>query len=155
MPYSACSPLCKHAFYLSVNNFRHVEDPAVLYRTYPSQLITQDRALVLAWDIETHSTHGLEHMPYVRYKEDNIFIICITVHWKDDPKPLKQICLVDVESAQDPNWITIVCRNKKNLLKAFALCWQALAPDIELTFNGSKYDWPFVVERATQWKILD
>ena len=30
-----------------------------------------------------------------------------------------------------------------------------LAPDIELTYNGSKYDWPFVVERATQWKILD
>ncbi|CAG8813767.1 18687_t:CDS:1, partial [Dentiscutata erythropus] len=28
MPYSARSPLCEYAFYLSVNNFRHVEDPA-------------------------------------------------------------------------------------------------------------------------------
>ncbi|CAG8784978.1 19514_t:CDS:1, partial [Dentiscutata erythropus] len=28
MPYSARSPLCEHAFYLSVNNFCHVEDPA-------------------------------------------------------------------------------------------------------------------------------
>ncbi|RIB01728.1 hypothetical protein C2G38_2229850 [Gigaspora rosea] len=111
--------------------------------------------LVLTWDIETHSTRGLEHVPYARYKEDNIFMICMTIHWKNDPKPLKQICLVDVECAQDPNWITIMCGNEKNLLKAFALCWRALAPDIELTFNGSKYDWPFVVERATQWKILD
>ncbi|RIB28853.1 hypothetical protein C2G38_2156808 [Gigaspora rosea] len=150
MPYSVHSPFCEHAFYLSVNNFHRVENPTVLYKTYPSQLITHDRALVLTWDIETHSTRGLEHVPYAKYKEDNIFMICITIHWKNNPKPLKQICLVDVESAQDPNWITIMCGNEKNLLKAFALCWRALAPDIELTFNGSKYDWLFVVERATQ-----
>ncbi|CAB4396829.1 unnamed protein product [Rhizophagus irregularis] len=25
-----------------------------------------------------------------------------TIHWKDDPNPLKQICLVDVETAPDP-----------------------------------------------------
>jgi len=52
----------------------------------------------------------------------------------------KTINLVDVEMVSDPNWITIICGNERNLLKAFALCWRALAPDIELTFNGSKYD---------------
>ncbi|RHZ76070.1 hypothetical protein Glove_207g8 [Diversispora epigaea] len=124
--YSARSPFCKHAFYVSINNYRSVEDPSILYNSYPSQLITHDRALVIAWDIETHTTRGLEY-----------------------------ICLVDVETVPDPNWITIICGNEKNLLKAFALCWRALAPDIELIFNGSKYDWPFVVERATQHKILD
>ncbi|RHZ47832.1 hypothetical protein Glove_566g69 [Diversispora epigaea] len=155
MPYSARSPLCEHAFYVPINNFCHIEDLTVLNKTYPSQLITYDRALVLAWDIETHSTLGLDHFPYARYKEDNIFMICMTVYWKDDPTPLKQICLVDVETTPDPNWITIICGNERNLLKAFALCWRALAPDIELTFNGFKYDWPFVVERATQLKILD
>ena len=82
-------------------------------------------------------------------------MICMTIHWKNNSKPLKQICLVDIESAQDSNWITIVCGNEKNLLKAFALCWQVLAFDIELTFDGFKYNWLFVVERATQWKILD
>nr|CAG8573485.1 6797_t:CDS:2 [Entrophospora candida] len=157
MPYSARSPLCEHAFYVSINNYHSVEDPTELYKTYPSSLITHDRALVLTWDIETYSTLGLDHVPMARYKEDNIFMICMTVHWKDDPKPLKQIYLVDMETVPDPNWITIICGNEKNLLKAFALCWQLLAPDIELTYNnnGSKYDWPFIVERATQWKILD
>ena len=48
-----------------------------------------------------------------------------------------------------------MCGNEKNILKAFALCWRTIAPDIEFTFNGSKYDWPFVVERATNLKILD
>ncbi len=32
----------------------------------------------------------------------------MTLHWKDDLRPLKQICLVDVESTSDPCWITIV-----------------------------------------------
>ncbi|RGB24680.1 hypothetical protein C1646_772735 [Rhizophagus diaphanus] len=25
----------------------------------------------------------------------NVFMICMTLYWKDDPKPLKQICIVD------------------------------------------------------------
>ncbi|RHZ49147.1 hypothetical protein Glove_529g21 [Diversispora epigaea] len=132
VPYSARSPLCEHAFYVSINDYRSVKDPSILYNSYPSQLITHDRTLVIACDIETHTTRGLEYVPVARYKEDNIFMICITVHWKDDPKPLKQICLVDVETVSDPNWITIICGNEKNLLKAFAL-----------------------LERATQHKILD
>lgn len=62
----------------------------------------------------------------------NAFIICMTLHWKDDPKPLKQICLIDLETVPDPRWITVVCGNQLNLLKAFALCWISLQPDIQL-----------------------
>ncbi|CAI2195887.1 8411_t:CDS:1, partial [Funneliformis geosporum] len=45
----------------------------------------------------------------------------MTLHWKDDPKPLEQICLVDVETALDLHRTTIICKNQANLLKAFAL----------------------------------
>nr|CAG8581542.1 4718_t:CDS:2 [Entrophospora candida] len=137
LSYNAQSPLCTHASYAPINDFRPIDDPSTLHKTYPSSLITHDRTLVLAWDIETNSTRGLDSLPMARYKEDNVFIICMTVNWKDDPKPLKQIRLVD------------------KLLKAFALCWRALAPDIEITYNGFKYDWPFIIERATQQKLLD
>jgi hypothetical protein len=153
-PYNYHSPLCKHAFYVSIENFRSLEDPSILYKTYPSTSFIKDRTLVFAWDIETYSSRGPEHLPIAKHKSDSIFMICITVHWKDDPTPLKKICIVDVATTSDSDWITIVCGNEANLLKAFALCWQALAPDIELTFNGSKYDWPFVIQRATQLNIL-
>ena len=76
-------------------------------------------------------------------------MICMTVHWKDDPEPLKQICLVDVETAPDPRWITI-CESQTNLLKAFALCWKLLAPDIQIGFNDSQYDWKFIVKKANK-----
>ncbi|CAI2196755.1 4968_t:CDS:2, partial [Funneliformis geosporum] len=79
----------------------------------------------------------------------------MTVHWKDDPKPLKQICLVDVETAPDPRLITVVCGNQTNLLKAFALCWKCLAPDIHIGFNDSQYDWPFIVEKAKKLGVLE
>src|SRR6266542_1305200 len=66
MPYSTHSPLCSHAFYVSINNYRSIKDPTVLYKTYPPSLITYDRTLVLAWDIETHSTRKLDHLPIAR-----------------------------------------------------------------------------------------
>src|SRR5581483_11852127 len=80
--------------------------------------------------------------------------IGMTLHWKDDPKPLKQICLVDVETEPDPRLITIVYGNQENLLKAFAFCWQAFAPDIHVRFNDSDYDWRFIMERAYHLNIL-
>ncbi|RIB05477.1 hypothetical protein C2G38_2219571 [Gigaspora rosea] len=51
----------------------------------------------------------------------------MTLHWKDDPKTLKQICLVD----------------------------QAFASDIQAGFNDSNYDWCFIIERAYQLDILE
>ncbi|RGB25281.1 hypothetical protein C1646_771967 [Rhizophagus diaphanus] len=63
--------------------------------------------------------------------ESNVFMICMTVHWKDDPNPLKQICLVDVETAPDP------------------------PPDIEVGFNISQYDWRFIVKKAKKLGVLE
>ena len=79
----------------------------------------------------------------------------MTLHWKDDLTPLERICLVDVETEPDPRWITIICGNQTNILKAFALCWKSFAPDIELGFNDSGYDWPFIVEKATKLNVLE
>ncbi|CAI2175421.1 14660_t:CDS:2 [Funneliformis geosporum] len=36
----------------------------------------------------------------------------MSVHWKDEPNPLKQIRLVDVETASDLCWTTIICGNQ-------------------------------------------
>ena len=79
----------------------------------------------------------------------------MTLHWKDDLTPLERICLVDVETEPDPRWITIICGNQTNILKAFALCWKSFAPDIELGFNDSEYDWPFIVKKVTKLNVLE
>ncbi|GBB94971.1 hypothetical protein RclHR1_24540001 [Rhizophagus clarus] len=48
-----------------------------------------------------------------------------------------------------------ICGNQANVLKAFALCWKSFASDIQLSFNDSGYDWPFIVEKATKLNVLE
>ncbi|CAB5202215.1 unnamed protein product [Rhizophagus irregularis] len=154
-PYYAKSQHCPHAFYVHIGNFQPIVDFGPLYKIYPSSLFSRDRALVLTWDIETYDSRGLGNVPQAENDTAQVFMICMIVHWKDDPKPLEQIRLVDLETAPDPRCTTIICGNQTNLLKAFALCWKSFAPDIQLGFNDSGYDWPFIVEKATKLKVLD
>ena len=119
-----------------MNNYNSISDDDYNNPLISSALL-RDRTLVLAWDIETYSSRKTGEVPNAKYDEDKVFMICMTVHWKDDPEPLKRICLVDVETAPDPRWVTIVCGSQTNLLKAFVLCWRHLAPDIQIGFNDS------------------
>ena len=93
--------LCAHAFHISIENFHPIEDVTTLKDYFPISALTRDCTLVLTQDIETYSSRGIGEFPVAQYDEDRVFTICMTLHWKDDPKPLKQICLVDVESAPD------------------------------------------------------
>ncbi|RGB26687.1 ribonuclease H-like domain-containing protein [Rhizophagus diaphanus] len=132
----------------------YYQDFEPLYEIYPPSLFTRDRALVLTWDIEIYDSRGSGNFPEAKNDTSQVFTICMTLHWKDDPIPLERICLVDVETKLNPRWITIICGNQTNLLKAFALCWKSFAPDIQLGFNDSGYDWPFIVEKATKLNVL-
>ncbi|CAB4480535.1 unnamed protein product [Rhizophagus irregularis] len=143
-----------YLFQVSVNNYNPTSEDDYNNPLFSSTL-SRDRTLVLTWDIETYSSLGLGKFPTAQSDESNVFMICMTVHWKDDPEPLKQICLVDIETAPDPRWITIVCGSQTNLLKAFALCWKLLAPDIHIGFNDSQYDWRFIVEKAKKLGVLE
>jgi DNA polymerase elongation subunit (family B) len=156
------SPLCTHLFRVPVESYRPLVDTmapkaqrekaaAVKAR---NPLLAKDRTLVLTWDIETHSDRGLGDLPNAANDGDQAFAICMTAHWKDDPTPLKTVCLVDVETAPDSRWTTVICGTPKNVLKAFALVWRGFAPDISTGFNDSNYDWPFVVEKARKLRIL-
>ncbi|GBB96536.1 hypothetical protein RclHR1_27790004 [Rhizophagus clarus] len=63
---------------------------------FPLSALIKDRTLILTWDIETQSQE-LGEFAEVLDLNHNVFMICMTLHWKDDPKLIKQICLVDVE----------------------------------------------------------
>ncbi len=58
--------------------------------------------LVLTWNIEIYNSCGLDEFFKAINKEDFVIMICMTLHWKDDLRLLKQICLVDVKIASDP-----------------------------------------------------
>ncbi|CAG8603038.1 12499_t:CDS:2 [Cetraspora pellucida] len=127
--YISNTNLPHYYFRVFVNNFQPLGDNR-LDEQIVSLALIHDRTLVLIWDIETYSSHKIGD-------------------------PLKQICLVDVEMAPNPDWVIVVCENQTNLLKAFALCWKAIMPDIQIRFNNSQYDWPFIIEKAKSLGILE
>ncbi len=156
------SPLCKYIFRAPVASYKPLidtlapkakRDAAVALKA-KNELLTKDRTLVVDYDIETHSKRKKGDVPDAQHDGDNAFMICLTAHWKDDPEPLAQICLVDVETAPDSRWITVVCGTPENVLRAFALTLRTLAPDVIFDFNGSEYDWPFIVEKTKRLGML-
>ncbi|POG60584.1 ribonuclease H-like domain-containing protein [Rhizophagus irregularis DAOM 181602=DAOM 197198] len=46
-------------------------------------------------------------------------------------------------------------RESDQSLKGICSMLEIFAPDIQLGFNDSGYDWPFIVEKATKLKVLD
>lgn len=160
--YTDRSPLCAHVLRVPVEGYRPLVDPLAAKEKREAgarvkaraPLLARDRTLVLAWDIETHSDRKAGDLPRAAHDGDQAFMVCLTAHWKDDAAPLRRFCLVDVEAAPDRRWTTVVCGSPQNVLRAFALVWRALAPDVCAGFNDSDYDWPFVVEKARKWRLL-
>lgn len=156
------SPLCGHVFRVAAAGYRPLVDQlapkAEREKTgavrAANPLLARDRTLVWTWDIETHRGDDTGELPDGERDDDVVFMICGTAHWKDDPTPLAEIGIVDVETAPTVGRTTLVCGSQANVLKAFALVWGALAPDINIGFNDSGYDWPFVVEKARKLGLL-
>ena len=127
--------------------------PAAACRPAPAAARV-DRTLVLAWDIETYSDRKLGDLPVAAHDGDRAFMICVSAHWAGEAAPLLQVCLVDVAARPDPRWLTVECGDDVGVMRAFALCWRALAPDVVAGFNDSAYDWPFIVEKARRHRTL-
>ncbi|RHZ76254.1 hypothetical protein Glove_199g123 [Diversispora epigaea] len=83
-------PYYSYSFRVSVNNYQSLEDNKS-NDLIISKVLSYDRTLVLAWDIETYSGRKMGNLPDARNEEDQVFMICMTVHWKDNPNLLLQI----------------------------------------------------------------
>lgn len=144
------SPLCEHVFRVKPAGIRALGDDVKA----KNKLLSRDRTLMMTWDIETYTTKRTGELPDATKDDSAVFMIGCTFHWKDEAEPVYQVCLVDVPTEPDQRWTTVVCGSEENLLRAFGLLWNQLAPDYESQFNGMKYDWPFVVEKMMQYGIL-
>ncbi|RGB21943.1 DNA polymerase family B-domain-containing protein [Rhizophagus diaphanus] len=89
-----------------------------------------DRTLILTWDIETQSRE-LGKFAKVLDLNHNVFMIGMTLHWKDDPKPLKQICLVDVETEPIHRGLQSFAKIKAYHLNILEWMWERITEKFE------------------------
>jgi DNA polymerase elongation subunit (family B) len=115
----------------------------------------KDRSIIMTWDIETYSFNRMGEVPKAENEKDHIFCICSTFHFKDDSEPMYSVGLTIAESSPDKRWDTIVCKDEKELIKTFALLFGKMQPDFIVGFNDTQYDWPFLIERAEQYGMIN
>lgn len=108
--------------------------------------LAKDNIMSMCWDIETYSHDG--DLPRPENLDHKMFMIGITFQWHHSNDQLIRVCLVEQPCDPRPNYLTIVCETEKKLIKAFGKLVFKMKPDINLGFNDSDYDWPWVIKRA-------
>ena len=127
---------------IDINNIR------LSKKQFDTDLIT-----ILTFDIETSSTRGLGHLPKPEYDEDEIFMIGMTLHYKNENIPIKKICICTQECESEEDWKLYVCGNQTKLILLFASIISKLKPNFIVGFHDSVYDWPFIIEKAKKLNI--
>jgi len=114
-----------------------------------------DKILILTWDIETYSDRGSGEIPSPEYVEDEVFMICMTLHWKDNINFIKKICLCTCVANVESEWDYVYCISQEDLILKFSKIIHNIYPDIMIGFNDSQYDWPFILTKAEKLNILE
>lgn len=108
----------------------------------------KDKTLTCYWDIETYSPKGA--VPQPELKDNKIIMISLVFFQCHNQNPMIQICIVDQPCPPNEEYLTVVCSNEKEVLKAFAFLLGHFQPEILGGFNTTGYDWPWIVMRAAE-----
>jgi len=115
-----------------------------------------EKIMIMTWDIETYSNRPGE-LPRPQYDGDKVWMIGIECFWKNSIDPIAQICISTQplpKSSNKHNWTTLICKDQTELLMNFANVIKRIDPDIEIGFNISGYDWPFVIGKLEKLNLL-
>ncbi len=74
------NPFCIYTFQISIKNFYPIEDLVSLKNCFSISVLMRDHILILIWDIEICSSHGLDEFSETINKKDSVIIICIILH---------------------------------------------------------------------------
>ncbi|CAI2182467.1 19853_t:CDS:2 [Funneliformis geosporum] len=69
----------------------HIASDDLTPKYYHRKVAREERLPFSSW--ATYSLRRTGKVPNAKYDDDVVFMICMTVHWKNDPKLLKQISL--------------------------------------------------------------
>jgi len=118
-------------------------------------ILMKDKSLIMGWDIETLTATG--DIPVPKNPDDKIFMICCTFQWhyETGQNQILRICFVDQALNAHPDFLSVVCKDEKDIIKAWSLIIKKMTPEYITGFNDTGYDWPWVVQRAYQHDILE
>ena len=111
----------------------------------------RDKSIMCSFDIETRSYEAGGIIPKPGMKYDFISIAC-SFHWMYDKNAFARVVIVQTEigelrdqSLRAGTWI-VKCRSNGEMARAFADICIKLKPEMFISYNGSDFDWPLIVD---------
>lgn len=106
---------------------------------------------LFSWDIETYS-HKILAFPDKYHPLDNVFMISCITQISGDVSTRKRFGIILGDCNQIPKErlddLTIIkCETEEELICEFANLLNKELPNVELTFNGMGFDWPYLIQR--------
>jgi DNA polymerase elongation subunit (family B) len=124
--------------------------------------LLKDKSMMATWDIETDSNFPDGSVPDkrriydARGELDVIRMEANTFFWHyDREKPLVQVNITDMLAPPRDDCMIIICKNQKEILKTKSLLIERMAPEFYAAFNDGEYDWPFEMNRAEHYDLID
>lgn len=124
-------------------------------------LIRKDNTISMAFDIEQYSSNfnplrpDICILPSGKIKEDEVFNIGMTYQFINEKSSFLNIALLTKEANEHEDYVTIICKNERTLLKAFGYINKLMQPDYIMEFNGSEFDWINLYDKFLYYNILE
>lgn len=116
----------------------------------------RDPSLLMSWDIETYKPNSIE-VPMWWDAEAHISLICCDFSWHWSKKSAFAVAITprDVDAAAfmrlypERSTLIVKCTTATQMLCVYSSLVGRFQPSFIADFNGSGYDWPWVIERST------
>lgn len=114
--------------------------------------------LEFSWDIETYTKSN--KVPSPDNPNDIIFMISCCLYWAEDTHNslyknfvITTLCFPNEFITEFNNINLIYCKTEEQLIMTFLKIIETYKPLIAIGFNDFSYDWPFVINKISQYSL--
>lgn len=151
--YNSYQYKCKYHIQINIDNIKPFNDNEI-FEDIPKKLLQLDNSISMCFDIEAYAGNKNGDLPNGKNPEDILFMLCMTYQFINSKDYLLNICLVTKPCDPQEDLLTIVCHTESNLIRTFAIINELIQPDFITEFNGSEFDWPFLIDKAEMYNDL-
>jgi DNA polymerase elongation subunit (family B) len=157
----------KYYFRINVKNIENLselsDDDKERFNHIPEILLSRDKSISACFDIEAYMPHGIINLPknYTdedierKYKDTDLFMLCITFQFIKDKKQNLNICIVSKDCTPHEDMFTIICNNESEVVLYFSILINRIQPEFLTEFNGSNFDWEILIYKAKKYNIIE
>lgn len=142
---------CKYYFEVDIDNISACDDQAKL--GFISKQLELDKCISGCYDIEAYTPNKKGEMPSGKNPEDICFMIGLTFQFIKSKDYLLNIIIVSKPCDAQKDIYTIICPDEKMVIRVFGYIMTLIQPDFLTEFNGSGFDWPFIIDKAKYYGI--